>query len=169
MFANQWYAIKSKPRKEWVLHQQLLIRNIECFFPRAKVKPINPRAAKLHPFFPGYMFVNVDIQESGVSEFQWMPYSMGLVGFGDEPGVIPDDVINALKKQIDQIRANGGLSVDQLYSGTPVRIIGGPFKGYDAVFDTRLDGEERVRVLMQMIDQRQVAVEMQVGQVASKT
>ena len=42
------------------------------------------------------------------------------------------------------------------------------FQGYEAIFDTRLDGQERVRVLLQMLNDRRVLVEMHVGQIAKK-
>ena len=166
---NKWYALQAKPRKERVLHQQVLSRKIECFYPRVKVNPVNPRAAKIRPYFPGYMFVNVDITVYGVSTFQWMPYSLGLVGCDGEPGYVPDEIILALKKRITQIKDNGGLVFDQLIPGTSLRIIDGPFRGYEAIFDTRLAGQERVRVLLQLINHRQIPVEMQVRQIATIT
>ncbi|MCH7662879.1 MAG: hypothetical protein IH859_03305 [Chloroflexi bacterium] len=169
MQENKWYALRTKPHKERVLHQQVVSRKIECFFPRVKINPINPRSAKIRPYFPGYMFVNVDITVHGASSFQWMPYSLGLVCSDDEPGPIPDEIILALKKRITQIRDNGGLVFDQLHPGMQVRITGGPFRGYEAIFDTRLDGQKRVRVLLQLINHRQIPIEMQVGQIAKKT
>ncbi|MBW8011274.1 MAG: hypothetical protein FVQ83_08545 [Chloroflexi bacterium] len=165
----RWYALRSKPRKERVLHQQLLSRKIECFFPRVKKNPVNPRAAKTRPYFPGYMFVNADITEHGISAFQWMPYSLGLVGFDEELAPIPDVIISALKKKMGEIMEKGGLIFDQLNPGTQVRIIDGPFRGYDAIFDTRLDGQDRVRVLLQMVNHRQIPIKMKVGQLVKKT
>ena len=54
----------------------------------------------------------------------------------------------------------------RLKAGDTVRIHGGPFEGYEAIFDTRLDGQERVRVLLQFINsQREVPVELDVSQI----
>lgn len=169
MNENKWYALRTKFHKEKVLHQQVLSRNIECFFPRVTVNPANPRAAKVRPYFPGYMFVNVDIAMHGVSSFQWMPYSLGLVSYDGEPAFIPDVIIISIKKRLSEIKDNGGLVFDQLKPGTSLRIVDGPFHGYEAIFDTRLDGKTRVRVLLQLINHRQIPIEMQVGQITMRT
>jgi len=47
-----------------------------------------------------------------------------------------------------------------------VVISDGPFAGYEAIFDTRLPGSERVRVLLQLLNsQRRVPVELNAGQI----
>ena len=62
MDANQsWYVIHSKPRKENQVYSQLQARAIETFYPTIRVKPVNPRSAKIRPYFPGYLFVRVDL------------------------------------------------------------------------------------------------------------
>ena len=91
--AESWYALRSKPRKEEVLWRQLLAREIEVFFPRIRVHPVNPRSRKLRPYFPGYMFVQVDIEAVGASKFNWMPFAIGLVSFDGEPAVVVAGVV----------------------------------------------------------------------------
>jgi len=60
----------------------------------------------------------------------------------------------------------GGEVFDGLEPGDKVRIHAGPFSGYEAVFDTRLPGEERVRVLLRLInDKRQLPVELKTSQI----
>ncbi|MEJ2353879.1 MAG: transcription termination/antitermination NusG family protein, partial [Anaerolineales bacterium] len=68
-----WYAMRSKPRKEEVLWRQLSAQGYEVYFPRLRVNPVNPRSKKLRAYFPGYMFINVDLEEVGRSTFKWMP------------------------------------------------------------------------------------------------
>jgi transcriptional antiterminator RfaH len=41
-----------------------------------------------------------------------------------------------------------------------VTIKSGSFAGYDAIFDARLNGGDRVRVLLELLDGRQVPVEL---------
>ena len=65
--AFHWYVLRSKPQKEFHLFDQVLARGLECFFPRINVNPVNPRSKKVRPFFPGYMFINADL-ESGTSK-----------------------------------------------------------------------------------------------------
>ncbi len=163
-----WYALRSKPRKEEVLWQQLLAREYEVFFPRLRVHPVNPRSRKLRPYFPGYMFVQVDLEETGLSTFKWMPHAIGLVSFDNEPATVPDNLIHEVRKRVEEIAAAGGEFYDGLKQGDPVRISSGPFEGYEAIFDTRLPGSERVRVLIQMLSDRNIPVEIKASQVERK-
>ncbi|UCD98865.1 MAG: hypothetical protein JSV42_18295 [Chloroflexota bacterium] len=166
--AEAWYALRSKPRKEEVLWRQLLAHEVDVFFPRIKVNPVNPRSRKLRPYFPGYMFVQVDLDEVGLSKFQWMPHAIGLVSFDGEPATVPENLIHAIHKRVDEIAAAGGEFYDGLKPGEPVRISSGPFAGYEAIFDMRLPGSERVRVLIQMLSDRKVSVELKAAQVERK-
>jgi transcriptional antiterminator RfaH len=165
---ESWYALRSKPRKEEVLWQQLLAREVEVFFPRIRVHPVNPRSRKLRPYFPGYMFVWVDLEEVGSSKFNWMPHAIGLVSFDGEAATVPENLIHEVRKRVDEIAEAGGEFYDGLQSGDSVRISSGPFAGYEAIFDTRLPGTERVRVLIQMLSDRNIPVELKAGQVERK-
>lgn len=165
---ESWYALRSKPRKEEVLWKQLLAREIEVFFPRMRVHPVNPRSRKLRPYFPGYLFVQVDLEAVGSSKFNWMPFAIGLVSFDGEPAVVPEGLINEVRNRVDEIAAAGGEFYDGLQPGDPVRISSGPFAGYEAIFDMRLPGSERVRVLIQMLTDRNMPVELKAGQVQRK-
>jgi len=168
--AEYWYALRSKPRKEEVVYRQVLNQNVEVYYPRIRVHPVNPRAKKIQPYFPSYMFVHVDLEVIGLSYFQWMPHTLGLVCFGEEAAIVPDHLINELKKRVREIAEAGGEFFDGLKAGETVYIRQGPFAGYEAVFDTRLPGSERVRVLLKLLhDQRQVPMELDIRYLARKS
>ena len=160
-----WYAIQSKPNKEDALFEQLQSQGYEVFYPRIRVNPVNPRAKKIKPYFPGYMFVNADLKVIGISTFQWMPFARGMVSFDQEPATVPDGLIIAIRKRVAEVNAAGGELFDGLRKGDPVYIQDGPFAGYEAIFDLRLPGSERVRVLIKLLSQRQVPVELKAGQI----
>jgi len=161
--ARFWYTLHSHPHKEDLLWQQTQSRGYEVFFPRIRVHPVNPRSRKILPYFPGYLFINVDLEETGLSALQWMPYTTGLVSFGGEPAVVPENLIRSLRNRITEIAESGGELFDSLKPGDQVLIAAGPFAGYEAIFDVRLPGSERVRVLLKMLNQRQLPVELDAG------
>jgi transcriptional antiterminator RfaH len=97
-----------------------------------------------------------------------MPFAIGLVSFDGEPAVVPEGLINEVRKRVDEIAAVGGEFYDGLQPGDPVRISSGPFAGYEAIFDMRLPGSERVRVLIQMLTDRNMPLELKAGQVQRK-
>ena len=166
--SSHWYALRSKPHREEVVCGQALIRGIEVFYPRLRTKPVNPRARKVRPYFPGYMFVRADLNEVGLSSFQYLPYAIGLVCFGGEPGHVSDSLIHGIRRRVDEIAELGGESCGGLKRGDQVRIEDGPFAGYEAIFDARLHGSERVRVLLQMLSGQSMPVELSAAQIGRR-
>jgi transcription antitermination factor NusG len=165
---DHWYALRSKPRKEDVLWRHLRAGGYKVYYPQLRVHPVNPRSRKLIPYFPGYMFIEVDIEQVGLSTFQWMPYTIGLVNFDNEPAIVPDNLIHEITKRVNELAVSGGELFDGLHSGDSVVISNGPFAGYNAIFDTRISGSERVRVLIQMLSDRRIPVELRSGQIEKK-
>jgi len=166
---DYWYVLHSHPNKEELLWRQVLNHGFEAFYPRIRVHPTNPRARKIKAYFPGYLFVRADITSSGLSVFQWMPFATGLVSFGGEPSVVPDHLIATIRQRIGEIADAGGELFDGLKPGDPVYIHSGPFSGYEAIFDLRLTGSERVRVLLKMLNNRNLPIELDSGQIEKKS
>ena len=165
----QWYALRSKPNKEGPLWREVHAQGFEVFYPEIRVQPVNPRSRKVRPYFPGYMFVRVDLPEVGPSAFMWMPHSYGLVIFGPEPSTVPEELINALHRRVDAINQAGGEILDGLKHGETIKINSGPFMGYEALFDACMTGGERVRVLLKLLEKRLVPLELPMGQIQQKT
>ncbi len=162
---SYWYALQSKPNKEDALYEQLQNQGIQVFYPRIRVTPVNPRAKKIKAYFPGYMFVHTDLNEVGISTFKWMPFARGMVSFDQEPATVPESLIHAIRRRVDQVNEAGGEVFEGLQKGEVVFIHDGPFAGYEAIFDLRLPGSERVRVLIKLLTERQVPVELSVGHI----
>ena len=161
--SEQWYALRSKHNKEETLWRELLARSYEVFYPQIHVQPVNPRSRKVRPYFPGYLFINVDLPTIGYSALSWMPYSYGLVSFDAEPAFVPEPLIAALRRHVDAVNAAGGELFDGLKPGETVAIQDGPFAGYEAIFDVRLPGTERVRVLLKLLNRGQMPLELPAG------
>ena len=165
----QWYALRTKPRKEDVVWGQVRSAGYETYYPRLKVNPVNPRARKLIPYFPGYLFIRIDLEKTGQSIIQWMPHTVGLVSFGGEPAPVPDGLVIELHRRVKEIMDAGGEVFQGIKPGDPVFIMDGPFRGFEAIFNSRIPGSERVKVLLElMVSQRQVPIELDAGQITRK-
>ncbi len=143
-----WYALHVKPHKEPSVHQLLCSKGVEAYYPVLKVTPVNPRARKERPFFPGYMFVKVNLIETGADTLRWTEGTYGLVQFGGEPTSVPDSLIGELKEQLRKYEASMAPDKSDFSRGDHVRIVNGLFEGYDAIFDTHISGKDRVQVLL---------------------
>jgi transcriptional antiterminator RfaH len=161
---QKWYVIRAKPRRERYVSEQLGNQGLEVFFPAVKVHPVNPRAARERAYFPGYLFVHLDLETFGVHKLRWMPAAVGLLEFGGEPAIVPDALVAQLRRRIANIQAAGGLVFADLAAGDSVEITSGPFAGYEAIFDLRLKGSDRVRVLLDLL-RRQVPLELDAGSI----
>ena len=151
-----------------MLAEQLELRRIETFSPRIRVQVVNPRARKVRPYFPGYIFIGADLEKSGLSVLQYVPGSAGLITFGGTPAFVPDGLIHAIRQRVEEINSAGGELFDVLRSGEMVLVHSGPFAGYEAIFDVRLPGTERVRVLLKLLRNRKMPVELSAGYVRPK-
>jgi transcriptional antiterminator RfaH len=167
--SNSWYALRSKPRKEEIVYRQLLSHGIETYYPRLRTKPVNPRSKNVKPYFPGYMFIRADIDELGTSTFQWMPHTVGLVSFGNEPAIVPENLIAEIKKRVEEATRIKETKNKAYLRGEVIKISNGPFTGYEAIFDAEISGSERVRVLLKLLnDKRQIILELNQNQVIRK-
>jgi transcription antitermination factor NusG len=158
--AEYWYVLRSKPRRESALLRYARSHDHEVFYPVIPANPANPRAAKIRPYFPGYMFLRTDLSAVGYSTFQWMPYSLGLVHMGGEPARVHESVVGAIRNRIGEIWEAGGLSYEEFKRGEWVMVRSGAFEGYQGIFDETLPGRKRVRILLKMISDRFVPMEM---------
>jgi len=157
---EHWYVIRSKPQKEQFLWEQLTLRNIKADLPQIHVRPVNPRAKKVKPFFPGYLFINVDFEKMGYTAFQSIPGSTGLIMFGGEAASIPDPVWLDIHQHLAELNTRRDITARNPKKGSPVWIREGPLCGYQAIFDMRLPDTERVRVLIRLVRDQQIRVEL---------
>jgi transcriptional antiterminator RfaH len=163
--SSQWYVLRSKPNKEIILWRELTARGFECFFPRLDVRPVDPRTRKIQPYFPGYLFLHIDLDQVRASTFQWMPFSNGFISFGNTLATVPENLIQAIRRRVNQINAAAGEQRKNLKRGEVVTIQGGLLDGYKAIFDARLPGRERVRVLLKLLQGHQINLELPESQV----
>jgi transcription antitermination factor NusG len=165
---TEWYAIQSKPHKEESLCGQLLAAGLEVFYPKIRANPVNPRARKIKAYFPGYLFVKADLEITGLSVLQFTPFARGLVTFDKEPATVPEALITAIRKKVEDINLKGGETLAALVPGQSILITDGPFAGYSGIFDVRLSGSERVKVLIELLSKRFLPVELNVRQVEAQ-
>jgi transcription antitermination factor NusG len=163
-----WYVLRAKPNKEAFLAGQLESRNITVLDLQVKVNPVNPRARRFKPYFPGYIFIQADLQKHPPVLFERIPCAARLVHIGDEIAFVPDTIIQAIRTRVEQVNAAGGEVLDSLNPGDRISVQSGPFEGYEGILDMKIPGTERVRILLQMLHDRKLVVEVPAGQVALK-
>lgn len=158
-----WYVMHSKPQKELFLLNQLHSNRIEAYLPM-----LNSRTTgKARPFFPGYLFICVDIAITGISELLWIPGSKGVVCYGGTPASVPDQFIQRLKQEMETIDAEPHTRMLRYKDGDLVKICSGPFEGFQAVFNQYLPEQDRVRLLLRTLAENSIYLEVPASQLTS--
>ena len=155
-----WYVMQCKPNKERILTKQLESCHINFYFPQIKVCPVNPRCRKILPYFPGYLFIQEQVEKNNWFFYNHIPGAIGLISIGGEIASVPENFIETLRIKIEQINGSNAKIFDKLKSGDLVNIDSGPFAGYEAIFDSYVSGTERVRVLLTMLQKRLLPIEL---------
>jgi transcription antitermination factor NusG len=152
---DYWLLMQSKPLKEKFLTALLERSGFEIYCPHYPVKPVNPRARKWKPFYPGYLFVHAANDLEDLSRLRWIPGSLGLVMFGEEPALVPAGVLAGIRRKVEQMFPALNATAPDFRPGEPVRVIEGPFRGYEGIFNARLSGSDRARVLLGFLQTQQ--------------
>ena len=149
---KKWYAVQTKPHSEFLAANVLSsVPEVQAYLPTLRVEPVNPRARRIRPFFPGYLFTCIDLDQVGLSTVQWSAGVTRLVGYGETPISIPDHVIAEIRRRVDETQLQDPLGLGQFQQGDRVRITAGPFEGFEGMFDARLGGQTRSRILLEFV------------------
>ncbi len=68
--------------------------------------------------------------------------------------------MQAIRQRVEQVNAKGGRQLPSMKPGQAVLISGGPFSGYEAIFDVSVHGTQRVRVLLKLLGRKQLPLEL---------
>ena len=146
----QWYLIRTKPGKERWVRDQLAVTVPEVFLPMLKAKM--PRwgrlASSIAPLFPCYLFAKLEIA-AHYFEVKYLPGVQGLVSAGNDPIAVPEPIIVEIRRRgVNDIVEIPDKAFD---NGERVRVVLGPFRGFEAIFERYLSGAERVAILLSAV------------------
>jgi len=114
-------------------------------------------------FFPGYMLVQMELNERSWHVVKNTPKVTGFVGNAINPPSIPDEQVRRLTQQIDEgaLKPKPRVSFEQ---GENVRVIDGPFSNFNGVIEDVKPEKGKVRVLVSIFG-RSTPVELDFVQV----
>lgn len=148
---KRWYVVNTKPRNEDRAAMNLLNGGIEVLAPKIKLRKFKEGKFVyiVEPMFPGYIFVRFH----PVDEFRMVKYARGvktIVHFGGRIIPLQDEIIEYIRTKLE----NGVASLEKpkIGKGEKVLIKDGPFKGFSGIFESELDGKERVAILLEGVN-----------------
>jgi len=156
---GHWFALYTKPHKEYLVRDLLSAQKVEVYLPEIAVKTRRRDRREKRPFFPHYLFARLDLQDSIIAKLRWTPGLRRIVAMGGRPVPVPDEVVQEIRRRLATIAQVE--PEEPFRQGDVVHVMRGPFEGLDAVFDRRLSAQGRVRVFLQWMSRR-VAAELDV-------
>jgi transcriptional antiterminator RfaH len=150
--SDNWYLVRTKPGKERWVRDQLGSRLTEVFLPmlRARMPRWGRLAMSTVPLFPCYVFARLDLQNDYFI-VKYLAGVNGLVSAGNDPIVVTEAIVTEVRARgIDDVVE---IREDPFDSGQAVRVVEGPFRGFEAIFERYLSGAERVAILLSTIEQ----------------
>ena len=144
-----WYAVHSRPKQEKRALENLQNQGYEAWLPLITLEKLRRGRVTevVEPMFSRYLFIRLDMGHTNWTPIRSTLGVSSLVSFGNRPAPMSDDLINALRNMPE--RAPEKL----LQQGQAVRMIDGPLKGLDAVYQ-QSDGELRAMVLVDLMSKK---------------
>jgi transcriptional antiterminator RfaH len=146
----RWFAVQCQPNRENAAALHLARQQYSVFLPRQRRAVRHARRIEtvLRPFFPGYLFVQLDLASAC-----WRPINSTfgvarLVMAGELPAPAPVGIIEELRAIFDDAGIYDGSSA--LVAGQRVRVVSGPFADLCGEL-VGLDARARVRVLLEVM------------------
>ena len=153
----RWYAVQCLSHRELAAALQLENQHYQIFLPRRR--KIRRHARKTEtvvvPFFPGYLFVSLDLAHHRWRSVNGTYGVASLVMRGEYPAPVPVGVVESLQRSCDDSSVVEWQP--DLKPGQAVRILAGPLGDVVGELE-RLDGAGRVRVLLDIMGARIPAV-----------
>lgn len=146
----RWYAVQCQPHRERVAALHLLNQGYFVHLPlREKARRHARKIETVRtPFFPGYLFVNLDVARDSWRSVNGTVGVVRLVMQGERPVPVPVGIVETLMDACDD---NGLLRWRcELTPGQSVRVLTGPFAELVGELE-QLSDAGRVRVLLNIM------------------
>ena len=144
---ERWYALYTKPRKEYHVNSFLESKGYETYLPTIRVRKNGKE--KTTPFFSCYLFIRMDASLD-FSHVRWTPGLRAIVSFGGQPAAVAEDAICLMKERLAQMQESG-YPTHLFKPGDCVVIKSGPLRDFEGVFDRSLSSRDRARVLVDFL------------------
>lgn len=169
MIEKEWYVVhtysgsekKFKANLEEKINRlQLLDSFGEIFIPTENVIEISDgkKRVSTKKFFPGYVLVEMSMNPETRQVVREIPKVTGFLGGNDTPAPLSDDEVGRIVSHAREREENPREAI-QYNAGDVVRIIDGPFLGFNGLVDEVNYDQHKVKVLVSIFG-RETPVEL---------
>jgi transcriptional antiterminator RfaH len=143
----RWYVVQSKPKQELRADANLRQWGLDTLTPLIREPCLSPasdqRFHRVSALFPGYLFAQFPL--TLLAKVRLTRGVRDVVGFGEYATPVDDVVIELMRSRIDN---DGFVRMAEPQPGDSVRITHGPLRSLVGIFETELQGRDRVLILL---------------------
>jgi len=152
---KEWYVVNTNPREEVVAIAKLRQGGFEVYQPLMQKYVFHARKKTLKkvPLFPNYIFVNSEDTDAELFKVKWCRGVRRMLIDNNNPVPISSGFVDMLK----DIETKGECVIKkpvEYEKGELVRVMSGPMKDVIGIFDSWDSDEGRVRILVEIVNQR---------------
>jgi len=114
------------------------------------------RKTVVEKIFPGYILVQMIVTDDSWYVVRNTPNVTGFVGSGTTPTPVSEAEVNSLLKRMGQEEPKLKIDVSE---GTPVKIVDGPFKGFEGKVTAIDEARGKIKILVSMFG-RETPIEL---------
>lgn len=148
---KRWFALYTKPHKEYLVQEVLRSRGVETYLPEIAVVERRKDRRSMKPFLPHYLFGRFNPQGERISNARWTPGLRRIVSAGQRPVPVPDEVVAYLQRRLEDAE-DVDVPDSPFKKGDVVRVARGPLEGLEAIFDEQVSPEGRVWVFLKVMN-----------------
>ncbi len=141
-----WVVLRTQLHRERQAAESVRARGVQAYLP---LLPAPRSTGQSPPLFPGYVFASVDPVTDDLLRIRSAPGVAYVLPRGAPPAFLSSSVVEGLRVRVAERSAE--LARRQLRSGDRVTVTSGPFRWHDALFQRRLSGSGRVRILLELV------------------
>jgi transcriptional antiterminator RfaH len=144
-----WYVVHCQARKEFYAANVLTSNlGLTVFLPWTN---ISGKIQKKAPFFPGYLFIQVDLQKVPLSHINTTPGVLRLVEFDGDLQPIPTFILRTIYEQLDCLNRPDHLRQHNFNTGDHVRVKNGSLHNLEMIFVGPTTPSKHVYVLLNFL------------------
>ncbi|PIU58030.1 MAG: transcription termination/antitermination protein NusG [Deltaproteobacteria bacterium CG07_land_8_20_14_0_80_38_7] len=172
--SKKWYVVHTysgyEQKSKKALEERINKHNMEHLFGEilvpseevVEVKKGTKRTSK-RQFFPGYILVNVELNETTWRLVKETPKITGFVGGSLTPAVVPEEEVKRITNQIEAGTLQPKSKVE-FEKGENVRVISGPFSTFTGIVENVNEAKGKLKVLVSIFG-RATPIELDFTQV----
>src|SRR6266496_6757666 len=172
--AKKWYVVHiysgSEQKAKAALEERVKSLGKEQYFgeilvPAEKVKELVKGKPKIssRKFFPGYILVNMELNDDTWHLVRSTPKVTGFVGSGAKPVALPAEEVEGILRQMEEGAEKPKLK-STFQKGDKVRVIEGPFVNFQGSIDDLNPERGKLKVMVAIFG-RMTPVELEYYQV----